>query len=64
MIALVQTIAQFPHAVVLRVKLPLYESNESEAREGPVFFQRCRCVFPSVSEVSGGFFKFMKNRDF
>ena len=36
----------------------------SFAREGPVFFQRSRCVFPSVSEVPGGFFKFLKNREF
>ncbi len=41
-----------------------YRSTKSEAREGPVFFQRSRCVFPSVSKVPGGFFKFMKNRDF
>ncbi len=42
----------------------LYELYESEAREGPEFFQRSRCVFPSVFEVPGGFFKFMKNRGF
>ena len=54
-ITLVQTIAQFPRAVVLLFKLPLYESYESFAREGPVFFQRSRCVFPSVSKVPGEF---------
>ena len=34
------------------------------AREGPVFFQRSRCVFSGVSQVPGEFFKFMKNQDF
>ena len=63
-IALISTIPQLSRVVVLLFKLPLYESHESFAREGPVFFQRSKCVFPSVSEVSGGFFKFMKNRDF
>ncbi len=38
--------------------------TSSEAREGPVFFQRSRGVFSSVSEVLGGFFKFVKNRVF
>ncbi len=38
-------------------------SRISEAREGPVFFQRSRCVFLSVSQVLGEFFKFMKNHD-
>ena len=63
-IALVQTTPQFPRAVVLLVKLPLYESYESEAREGPVFFQRSKCVFPSVFEVPGGFFEILENHDF
>ena len=57
---MVQTIAEFPRAVVLLFELPLYESYESEAREGPVFFQKSKCVFPSVSEVPGGFFEFLK----
>ena len=42
----------------------LYESYESEAREGPVFFHRSGCVFSSVAEVPGGFFKLMKNHEF
>ncbi len=63
-IALVQTIAEFPRAVVLLFKLPLYESYESEAREGPVFFQRSRCMFSGVSEVPGRFFEFRENHDF
>ena len=62
-ITLVQTIAQFPRAMVLLFKLPLYESYESETREGPVFFQRYRCVFPSGSEVPGGFFGFLENHE-
>ena len=33
----------------------------SFAREGPVFFQRSRCVVSSVSQIPGGFFKIMKN---
>ena len=36
----------------------------SEAREGPVFFQRSGYVFSNVSQAPGGFFKFMKNHDF
>ena len=36
------------------------ESYKSFAREGPVFFQRSRCVFPSGSEVPGGFSDFWK----
>ena len=47
----------------ITLETPLYESHESEAREGPVFFQRSKCVFPSVSEVPGGFFRFVKNRN-
>ena len=53
-----------PLAVVLLYKLPLYESYESKAREGPVFFQMSKCVFPSVSEVPGGFLEFLENHDF
>ena len=36
----------------------------SEAREGPVFFQKSKCMFSGVSEVPRGFLKFMKNSDF
>ena len=32
-------------------------------RSRQVFFQRSRCVLSSVSQVPGGFFKFMKNHD-
>ena len=53
-----------PHSVVLLFKLPLYELLESEAREGPVFSQMSKCVFPSGSEVPGGFLRFVINRDF
>ena len=51
-------------APVLLWRSPLYESCDSFAREGPVFFQRSKCVFSSVSQVPRGFFKFMKNHDF
>ena len=59
-IALVQTTPQFPRVVVLLFKLSLYESYDSFAREGPVFFQRSKCVFPSVSKVPGRFSIFWK----
>ncbi len=53
---LVQTIAEFPHAVILLFKLPIYESYESFAREGQVFFPEVQmCVFEC--EVLGGFFQ-------
>ncbi len=57
-ITLVQTIAQFPRAVVLLYKLPLYELLKSFAREGPVFFQRSKCVSSIVYKVPRGFSDF------